>query len=83
MQKKQMTAGLLHAEIDRRIRERARGPYARYADSDVSLPVLLATRDSNGCNWTVTIVPTELPAAVTFLDLIIAQMMLEYDLVPG
>jgi hypothetical protein len=83
MEKKRVTASGLHAEMDRRIRERARGPYERYVDSQVPLPVLLDTRDAAGCNWTIGAAPSQSLASLPFLDLIISQMMREYDLVPG
>jgi hypothetical protein len=83
MVKKQATASVLHAEMDRRIRERARGPYLRYCNSEVPLPVLLGGRDGSGCNWTVIAAPTQPLSALPFLELIISQLMLEYDLIPG
>ena len=83
MEKKRATAACLHAEMDRRIRDRARGPYLRYMDTEVPLPVPLVKRDSRGCNWTVVDVPTQPLSALPFLELIISQLMLEYDLVPG
>jgi hypothetical protein len=45
--------------------------------------VALDARDTSGCNWTVLAEPSHLPAALPFLDLIISQLMQEYDLVPG
>jgi len=83
MAKKSATASGLQAELDRRIQERARGPYSCYACTCVPLPVPLETRDGSGCNWTVLAAPTQPPASLPFLDLIISQLMLEYDLVPG
>ena len=83
MAKKSATASGLQAELDRRIQERARGPYSGYGHSAVPLPVLLETRDTNGCNWTVISEPSQLPSALPFLELIISQLMWEYDLVPG
>ena len=83
MDKKQATADGLHAELDRRIRERARGPYSRYLHSQLPVPVPLDRRDDRGCNWTVTAQPVEPLAAMPFLELIITQLMREYDLVPG
>ena len=83
MDKKCATADGLHAELDRRIRERARGPYRRYVDSALPLPVPLRARDSMGCNWTIVAAPTQPLSALPFLDLIISQMMREYDLMPG
>jgi hypothetical protein len=83
MTKKSATASSLQAELDRRIRERARGPYASYTCDCVPQPVRLETRDASGCNWTVIPAPTQPAASVPFLDLIISQLMMEYDLVPG
>jgi hypothetical protein len=83
MDKKRVTASGLATELDRRIRERARGPYQRYVDSKVPVPVALAGRDATGCNWTVVAAPSQPLAALPFLDLIISQLMREYDLIPG
>jgi hypothetical protein len=83
MDKKLATADGLHAELDRRIRERARGPYSRYVNSQLPVPVPLDRRDDSGCNWTVPTQPVEPLAAMPFLELIITQLMREYDLVPG
>jgi hypothetical protein len=83
MDKKCVTASGLHAEIDRRIRERARGPYLRYVDSELPLPVMLDVRDASGCNWTILSGPGQPLAAQPFLELIISQMIREYELMPG
>jgi hypothetical protein len=83
MAKKSATASRLQAELDRRIRERARGPYSSYASNCVPLPVPLEIRDASGCNWTVVPAPTQPAASLPFLDLIVSQLMMEYDLVPG
>jgi len=83
MSKRVATVDDLSSELDRRIRERARGPYARYFHAPVPRPVPLPRRDANGCNWTV-VNPAALPAAaVAFIDLIVSRLMFEYDLVPG
>ncbi len=83
MTKRAATVDDLSSELNRRIRERARGPYARYFHAPVPKPVPLPARDANGCNWTV-INPVTLPAAaLAFLDLIVSRLMQEYDLVPG
>ena len=83
MSKRTVTADDLSSELDRLIRERARGPYARYFHAPAPQPVPLPRRDENGCNWTV-INPVALPAAaVAFIDLIVSRLMFEYDLVPG
>lgn len=83
MSKRAATAEDLSTELDRMIRERARGPYARYFHSQAPRPVPLPKRDANGCNWTV-INPVALPAAaMAFVDLIVSRLMSEYDLVPG
>jgi hypothetical protein len=83
MTKRAVTAEDLTSELDRMIRERARGPYARYFHAPVPKPVPLSRRDANGCNWTV-INPATLPAAaVAFIDLIVSRLMYEVDLVPG
>ena len=83
MAKKSATVSALQAELDRRIHERARGPYSSYACSRIPVPVALDERDASGCNWTVIAEPSHPPAALPFLDLIISQLMREYDLVPG
>ncbi len=83
MNKKCVTASGLQAEIDRRIRERARGPYLRYQESKLPLPGILPVRDASGCNWMILWGPCQPLAAQPFLELIISQMMREYDLVPG
>jgi hypothetical protein len=83
MFKKPLTQQQLQAEFDRRVRERARGPYSLYQSSTVPQPIALSARDAAGCNWTV-ISPTDQPAsALPFFDLIITQLMREYDLIPG
>ena len=83
MKRRPLTTEDLTSEIDRRIRERARGPYARYFHAPVPRPVPLAGRDANGCNWTV-INPASLPAAAgAFIDLIVSRLMHEYDLIPN
>lgn len=83
MNKQAVTADDLRSELDRCIRERARGPYARYFHAPTPRPVPLARRDANGCNWTI-VVPLALPAAaLAFLDLVVSRLMREYDLVPG
>ncbi|MEP7312958.1 MAG: hypothetical protein ABI859_20375 [Pseudomonadota bacterium] len=83
MHKKMATASNLSSEMNRMIRERARGPYAMYFHSSVPCPVALNRRDEQGCNWTVFVEPSVLPGSVPFLDLIISKLMGEYDLVPG
>lgn len=83
MTKKSATQSVLQAELDRRIRERARGPYSVYAGSRIPTPVALDGRDTSGCNWTVISEPYQPAAQLPFLDLIISQLMREYDLVPG
>jgi len=82
MSKRAVTAEDLTSEMDRLIRERARGPYARYFHAPVPRPVPLPRRDANGCNWTV-LDPASLPGAAAFIDLIVSRMMHEYDLLPG
>jgi hypothetical protein len=83
MAKKRATASRLQAELERRIRERARGPYSSYASNCVPRPVPLEIRDGSGCNWTVIPAPTQPVASLPFVDLIVSQLMMEYDLVPG
>jgi hypothetical protein len=83
MHKKTATASNLCSEMNRLIRERARGPYAIYFHSSVPEPVPLNRRDERGCNWTVYVEPTVPPGSVPFLDLIVSRLMGEYDLVPG
>jgi hypothetical protein len=83
MNKRAVTADDLSSEMDRMIRERARGPYARYFHAPAPRPVPLPRRDANGCNWTV-VNPASLPgAAAAFIDLIVSRLMHEYDLLPG
>ena len=72
----------LLSELDRRIRERACGPYSRYYNATVPRPVLLAERDAHGCNWTVVTQPTLRPETVGFLDLVVSRLRHEYDLLP-
>lgn len=83
MTKRKATADALTSELDRLIRERARGPYARYYHAPIPKPVPLPKRDANGCNWTVITAVTLPLAAVAFIDLIVSRLMREYDLVPG
>jgi hypothetical protein len=83
MHKRAATAEDLSSELDRLIRERARGPYARYFHAPVPQPVPLPQRDANGCNWTVVNTAVLPAAAVAFIDLIVSRLMHEYDLVPG
>lgn len=82
MQRRMISATDLHSELDRRIRERACGPYSRYFNSTVPRPVLLAKRDSHGCNWTVVTQPTLRPEAAGFIDLVVSRLRYEYDLLP-
>jgi hypothetical protein len=83
MSKRTATADALTSELDRLIRERARGPYARYYHAPIPKPVPLPRRDANGCNWTVINAITLPMAAVAFFDLVVSRLMREYDLVPG
>jgi hypothetical protein len=82
MAKKSATLGALQTELDRRIRERARGPYSCYGCVRMATPVALDARDTNGCNWTVINEPNQPAAALPFLELIISQLKREYDLIP-
>ena len=83
MSRRAVTAEDLSCELDRCIRERARGPYARYFHAPTPRPVPLARRDASGCNWTV-VNPVALPtAAAAFIDLVVSRLMREYDLLPG
>lgn len=81
-QRRTITATDLHSELDRRIRERACGPYSRYFNASVPHPVLLAERDAQGCNWTVVTQPTLRPEAAGFIDLVVSRLRYEYDLLP-
>ena len=83
MSKKSLTQQQLQSELDRRVRERARGPYSLYMSSVLPQPVPLSARDSAGCNWTVIAPTDQAPSALPFFDLIITQLMREYDLIPG
>ena len=83
MKKRVVSADTLSSELDRMIRERARGPYARYFHAPVPKPVPLPKRDANGCNWTVITAASLSGAAATFIDLIVSRLMCEYDLLPG
>lgn len=83
MSKRPATAEDLTSELDRMIRERARGPYACYFHAPIPKPVPLPRRDVNGCNWTVITAATLPLAAIAFIDLIVSRLMREYDLVPG
>jgi hypothetical protein len=83
MFKKPLTQQQLQAELDRRVRERARGPYSLYQSSAVPQPVALPGRDAAGCNWTVISPTNQTPSALPFFDLIITQLMREYDLIQG
>lgn len=83
MTKKPLTQLQLQAELDRRVRERARGPYSLYQTTAVPQPIALPGRDAAGCNWTVLNPTDQAPSALPFFDLIITQLMREYDLIPG
>jgi hypothetical protein len=78
-----ISAADLSSEMDRRIRERACGPYSRYFNATTPRPVLLSQRDSHGCNWTVVAQPTLRPEAAGFIDLVVSRLRFEYDLLPG
>lgn len=82
MNKRVVSADDLSSELDRLIRERARGPYARYFNAPVPKPVPLSKRDANGCNWTVITAASLPAAAAAFFDLILSRLMREYDLLP-
>lgn len=80
MRKPAVTAADLASELDRRIREQARGPYARFFNTAVPRPIPLSARDAQGCNWTV-VSPTPTSAdAASFMDLVVTRLRLEYDL---
>jgi hypothetical protein len=83
MHKRAVTAADLSSQLDRLIRERARGPYSRYFNADVPLPIPLTQRDASGCNWTVVNQPSVTPDAAGFIDLVVSRLRLEYDLMPG
>ena len=83
MTKKPLTQLQLQAVLDRRVRERARGPYSLYQTTTVPQPIALPGRDAAGCNWTVISPTDQAPSALPFFDLIITQLMREYDLIQG